>query len=165
VVGDPPAAATIAAPSAGAYSERIDRAPESRVSTESERLARRCFALVARGETDEVLELMHPHVEIVLRSMRPGEVLHGRDAVAGFMKWVADSFFETHPDVFRPIDGERIVVEGRMRWMDDERVLRDDPMIWALEFRDGLLFRSTPAHSVLEAEALLTAPPREDGRS
>ena len=57
-----------------------------------------------------------------------------------------------------PIDGERIVVEGRMRWMDEERVLRDDPMIWALEFRDGLLFRSTPAHSVLEAEALLAAP-------
>ena len=81
------------------------------------------------------------------------------------MKWVADRFFETHPDVFRPIDEERIVVEGRMRWMDDERVLRDDPMIWALEFRDGLLYRSTPAHSVLEAEALLTAPPREDGRS
>ena len=70
MVGDPPAAATIAAPSVGAYSERIDRAPVSGVSTESERLARRYFALVARGETDEVLELMHPHVEIVLRSMR-----------------------------------------------------------------------------------------------
>ena len=39
--------------------------------------------------------------------------------------------------------------------MDDERILRDDPMIWALEFRDGLLWRSTYAHSVLEAEALL----------
>ena len=163
MVGDPPAAATIAAPWVEAYSERIGRAPEIGVTRESERLARRCFALVARGETDEVLELMHPQVEIVLRSMRPGEVLRGRDAVAGFMKWIDESFFETHPDVFRPIDGERIVVEGRMRWMDEERVLRDDPMIWALEFRDGLLFRSTPAHSVLEAEALLAAPARADG--
>jgi hypothetical protein len=35
-------------------------------------------------------------------------------------------------------------------------------MIWALEFRDGLLYRSTPAHSVVEAEALLAAPTRED---
>jgi hypothetical protein len=112
-----------------------------------------------------VLELVHEDVEIVLRSMRPGEVLRGRDAVAGFLKWTSESFFETHPEVFLPIDGERIVVEGRLRWMDEERVLRDDPMIWALEFRDGLLYRSRPAHSVLEAEALLTAPPREDGRS
>ena len=64
-------------------------------------------------------------------------------------------FHESHADVFRPFDDERIVVEGRMRWMDDERVLRDDPVVWALEFRDGLLWRSTPAVTVLEAETLL----------
>jgi hypothetical protein len=112
-----------------------------------------------------MLDLVHPEVEIVLRSMRPGDVLRGRDDVAGFLKWVSESFFETHPEVFRPIDGERIVVEGRLRWMDEERVLRDDPIVWALEFRDGLLYRSRPAQSVLEAEALLIAPTRESGRS
>jgi hypothetical protein len=41
--------------------------------------------------------------------------------------------------------------------MDDERVLRDDPMIWALQFRDGLLFRSLSARSVIEAQAILAA--------
>jgi len=41
--------------------------------------------------------------------------------------------------------------------MDNERVLRDDPMIWALAFRDGLVWRSTPAYSVAEAEAILSA--------
>ncbi|MGH3109418.1 MAG: nuclear transport factor 2 family protein [Gaiellaceae bacterium] len=131
-------------------------------TTDSERLARRCFALLARGETDQMLDLMHPEVEIVVRSIRPGEVLRGRDAVADFFAELSRHFFETHPDVFQPLDGQRIVVEGRMRWMDEERVLRDDPIVWALEFRDGLLFRSTPAQSVLEAEALLAVAQRDD---
>jgi hypothetical protein len=96
-------------------------------------------------------------VEIVLRTVRPGEVLYGRDDVSGFLDYLSGHVFELHPEVFRPLDDERIVVEGRLRWMDENRVLRDDPLVWAFEFRDGLLFRSTPAHSVLEAEALLAA--------
>ena len=102
--------------------------------------------------------MVHPDVEIVLKSSA-GEVLHGREAVAVFLEETAARFHETHPDVFRPLDDQRIVVEGRMRWMDEERILRDDPVIWALEFRDGLLFRSTPVQSVLAAQALLSAPP------
>ena len=129
---------------------------------ESERLARRYFALFGRRETDKMLDLVHPDVEIVLKSTRPGEVLRGREAVVAFVEEIGGRFYESHPDVFRPIDDDRIVIEGRMRWMDDARILRDDPMIWALEFRDGLLFRSTPAQSVLEAEAILAAPLRED---
>jgi ketosteroid isomerase-like protein len=126
---------------------------------ESERLARRYFALFRRGETDRALELIHPDVELVLKST--GDVLRGREAVQEFIDEMGRRFYESHPDVFRPVDDDRIVVEGRMRWMDDDRVLRDDPMIWALEFRDGLLYRSTPAQSLLEAQSLLAARPRE----
>jgi ketosteroid isomerase-like protein len=125
---------------------------------ESERLAKRYFALFRRGEVDQMLELVHPDVVIVLKTS--GDVLRGRDEVAAFVDEIRGRFYETHADVFRPLDDERVVVEGRMRWMDDERILRDDPMIWALEFRDGLLYRSTPAQSFLEAQALLAAPPR-----
>lgn len=127
---------------------------------ESERLARRYFALLGRGETERVLELVHPEVEIVLKS-RPGDVLRGREAVAGFVEGATGRYNESHAEVFRPLDDDRIVVEGRIRWTDEEHVLRDDPMIWALEFRDGLLYRSIPAQSVLEAEGLL-AVPRDD---
>ena len=57
----------------------------------------------------------------------------------------------------------RIVVEGRMRWTDDDHVMRDTPIAWALEFRDGLLLRSFPAPSALEAESFLsTLPPEEE---
>ena len=127
---------------------------------DSERLARRYFALFRRGETAAVLDLVHPDVEIVLKSVRPGDVLRGREQVAEFVDEISGRFYESHPEVFRPLDDSRIIVEGRMRWMDESRVLRDDPMIWAIEFRDGLLYRSAPAQSVVEAEALLAGPRR-----
>ena len=57
--------------------------------------------------------------------------------------------------LFQPIDDERVVVEGRMRWIDDDRVIRDDPVIWAMEFRDGLLARFVPARTRVEAETIL----------
>jgi ketosteroid isomerase-like protein len=123
---------------------------------DSERLARRYFSLFRRGDTAGVLDLVHPDVEVVLKSVRPGEVLRGREQVAEFVDDISGRFYESHADVFRPLDDERIVVEGRMRWMDEQRVLRDDPMVWALEFRDGLLYRSAPAQSIVEAEALLS---------
>lgn len=106
-----------------------------------------------------MLELMHPEIEITLKTSRTGQVLRGRDEVEAFLADIVGKFYESHAEVFRPLDDERIVVEGRIRWMDDERVLRDDPMIWALEFRDGLLRRSTPAPTVLAAEATLAARP------
>jgi hypothetical protein len=123
---------------------------------DSERLARRYFSLFGRGETTAVLDLVHPGVEIVLKSVRPGEVLRGREQVAEFVEDVSGRFYESHADVFRPLDDEHVIVEGRLRWMDEQRVLRDDPMIWALEFREGLLYRSAHAQSIVEAEALLS---------
>jgi hypothetical protein len=85
-------------------------------------------------------------------------VLRGRNEVEPFIQNdLASPFNASHAEVFRPVDEQRIVVEGRTRWMDEHRVLRDDPVIWALEFRDGLLRRSTPAQTALEAESLLAA--------
>jgi hypothetical protein len=127
---------------------------------ESERLARRYFSVVRHGELDKLVALLHPDVEIVLKTSRTGDVLRGPQAVEEFVfSDVAGKFYESTAEVFRPLDDERIVVEGRIRWMDEKRVLRDDPMIWALEFRDGLLRRSTPAQTVVEAEALLASSP------
>ena len=125
-------------------------------STESERLARRFFALYQQGERATLLELMHPEIEWVLMTMRPGEVLRGRDEAQAFLDEIADEFIELVAEEFTPLDDERVVIEGRRRTIDDERVLRDDPMILAMVFRDGLLWRSSPAKSVAEAEAILS---------
>ena len=123
----------------------------------SERLARRYFALVEERDLEGLFELMHPEVEVILKSTRPGDMLRGREEVVAFAREQADQLVQTSIEVVRPLDDTRVIVEGRVRWLDENRVLRDDPVVWALEFREGLLRRSTPAQSVMEAKVILAA--------
>jgi hypothetical protein len=125
---------------------------------DSERLARRWFAAVASGEFEQLQELVHQDVQLVSK-IRTGAVVEGRDAVARFIREsIAPNLYEAVTEVFTALDGERVIIEGRMRWIDDDRVIRDDPVVWAMEFRDGLLLRFIPARSVLEAETILASP-------
>jgi ketosteroid isomerase-like protein len=124
---------------------------------ESERLTRRFFALLQQGENSKVVDLVHPEVEWVLMTIRPGQILRGRGETQAFLDEIADEFIELVVEECRPLDDDRVVVEGRRRSIDNDRVLRDDPMILAMVFRGGLLWRSTPAQSVAEAEAILSA--------
>ena len=123
----------------------------------SERLARRWFAAVQRGAFDELAELVHEDVELVSK-VRPGTIVRGRDEVVRFIQEeVAPNLFEASTEVLTPLDDTRVIVEGRLRWIDDERVIRDDPVIWAMEFRDELVLRFVAARTMLEAEAILAA--------
>jgi hypothetical protein len=125
---------------------------------DSERLARRWFAAVASAEFEQLQELVHQDVQLVSK-IRTGAVVEGRDDVARFIREsIAPNLYEAVTEVFTALDGERVIVEGRMRWIDDDRVIRDDPVVWAMEFRDGLLLRFIPARSVLEAETILASP-------
>lgn len=128
---------------------------------ESERLARRYFSLFSRGEVDELVETLHPEVELTLKT-KPGETLRGPEAVARYVGKMHSQFYEAVAEVFSPLDAERVVVEGRIRWADEDRVLRDDPIVLALQFRDGLLIRSIPAQTTLEAESILASLRDED---
>ena len=125
---------------------------------ESERLARLCFE--AGRDPDfprRFKELLHPEVAVALKT-QGGEWLHGGEAVGALLDQLAGApIYEAMDERYHAIDDERVVVEGRLRWMDDDRTLRDDPAIWAIEFRDGLLFRSIAVHSLAEAEAALSA--------
>lgn len=129
-------------------------------AAESELLARQYFSVLNTREYDKLLELVHPDIEAILK-VRPGDMLEGSEAVARFLHEVVAerSVFEAVVSEVHPLDDRRVVVEGRMRWMDEERVLRDDPVVWALEFEGGLLRRSIAGRSVTEAQALLTAMP------
>ncbi len=128
---------------------------------ESERLARQYFVLADGGADPRMLDIMHPDVEIVLRKPGGPRTLRGKDEVAAFLDEVPELYavYESVAETFDVVDDDRVVVEGRMRWMDDDRVLRDDSMFWALEFLHGLLFRLTPARSASEAHAALIAGP------
>lgn len=125
---------------------------------ESERLARLCFE--AGRDPDfprRFKELLHPDVVVAVKT-RAGEWLHGADAVKEFLDERASApVYEAADELYHPIDDERVVVEGRLRWMDEDRMLRDDPAIWAIEFRDGLLYRSIAVRSLAEAETVLSA--------
>jgi ketosteroid isomerase-like protein len=126
---------------------------------DSEHLARLYFRLARAGDSAGLIRILHPDVEISLKT-RGGTTLRGPAEVADHLLAVSESrsMVESSAEVFRVVDAERVIVEGRLRWMDDQRILRDDPVVWALEFRDGLLLRSTPTRSVGEAQAVLAAP-------
>ena len=104
--------------------------------------------------------MLHPEAVIELQAVQPGAHLRGRDEIVAFLQQeFARRLWETVVHVCTPIDESRVVAEGRIRWMDDERVMRDEARVWGLEFRNGLLLRSVPARSAVEAEALLAAAP------
>lgn len=107
---------------------------------------------------DRLVELVHEDVVLVSK-IQPGVVLEGRTEVVRFVEeTLAESLYEATTSTYQPLDDDRIVVEGRIRWIDEERVIRDDPVTWAMEFRDGLLVRFIPARTQVEAETILGAP-------
>lgn len=125
---------------------------------ESERLARRWWAVVTEAAFDRLGELVHEDV-VVVSKIRPGLVLEGRtEVIQHVQETLAGNLYEATTTAYFPIDDQRIVVEGRIRWIDEERVIRDDPVTWAMEFRDGLLARFIPARTQVEAETILAAP-------
>jgi hypothetical protein len=125
----------------------------------SERLARRWWALVDQRAFDQLGDLLHEEIVLVSK-IEPGVVLEGRDEVLRFVEErLANSLYEATTSAYFPLDEERIVVEGRVRWIDEDRVIRDDPVTWAMEFRDGLLVRFVPARTQVEAETILGMPP------
>ncbi|HEU4972385.1 MAG TPA: nuclear transport factor 2 family protein, partial [Gaiellaceae bacterium] len=139
-------------PVCGTHTPRISTVPDS---PSSELLARRWFAAVTRGAFDELAEFLHEDVELVSK-IRAGAVVHGREDVRSFItEAVTPNLYEATAEVYTPLDDERVIVEGRIRWIDEDRVIRDDPVVWALEFRDGLLLRFVAARTTLDAEAIL----------
>lgn len=124
----------------------------------SERLARHWWALVGERAFDQLGELLHEDV-VVVSKIQPGTVFEGRSDVLRYMlESLPDHLYEATTSAYHVIDDDRVVVEGRIRWIDEERVIRDDPVTWAMEFRDGLLVHFVPARTQVEAETILGAP-------
>ena len=104
---------------------------------------------------DQLGELVDPSIMLVSK-VRPGQVVEGKDDFVRFVQdTLANSLYEAVVSSYQALDDDRVVVEGRIRWIDDDRVIRDDPVTWAMEFRDGLLVRSIPARTLVEAETIL----------
>jgi hypothetical protein len=119
---------------------------------------RRFISLVNEREHAQALACCHPEVEAIAR-VPSRQVVRGIDELARFLREVIAerAMYEVTVASVRSLDDRRLIVESRMRWMDEDHVLRDDPVVWALELEEGLLRRSTPVRTVSEAEALLSA--------
>ena len=124
----------------------------------SEQLARRYFELFNAHSRDGLAELVHPDVVLELQAVELGRVLRGRDELLAFFaeQWNRRRW-DAVVHVIEAVDEDKAIVQGRVRWVDDERVLRDDSRVWALQFQGGLLLRSIPAGSIAEAQARLSA--------
>jgi hypothetical protein len=65
---------------------------------ESELLARRYVMLFSEGRVEELLEMLHPDVELGLKT-RPGEVLRGREVVAEYVA-ARDPLYQSVAEVY-----------------------------------------------------------------
>ena len=127
-------------------------------ATDLERLVRRYFAVFRLETLAELRELLAPDAVLGLIAVQPGMVLRGRDEIVAFLEQeFTRRLWETVVHACTPLDGSRALVEGRVRWIDDDHVMRDEARFWGVEFRDGLLWRSLPGRTATEAETLLSA--------
>ena len=50
-----------------------------------------------------------------------------------------------------PLDRDRVLIVGREQYQDTNQMLRDSPAAWIIEFKDGLIWRTTSFRSREEA--------------
>jgi hypothetical protein len=120
---------------------------------ESERLARQLFDRSQRGDQADSVPALHPEAEIA-PSYDPSSVVSRDDFVAHLQSGDEPRVVDATGHVYRPLDDERIIVEGRVR-VRQENGFADRSIVWALVFRDGLLYRSWAVKNVAQAETRL----------
>jgi ketosteroid isomerase-like protein len=89
------------------------------MSKENAEIVKRALAAWSERDVETATALCLPDVEIVpaFASAVEGRTFHGPDAVAEFFRSV-DSFFDsfsTESESVRPLDGDRVLVLGRVR--------------------------------------------------
>ena len=120
----------------------------------SERLARELFHRSASGQQAENLSRLHPEAQIV-PSYDASLAVSPADLEAHLMRGAEPAVMEARADKYTPVDDERVIVEGQVRIRRAGGGFDYRRTVWALMFRDGLLYRSWAVRSVGDAEARL----------
>jgi hypothetical protein len=123
---------------------------------ESERLARELFDRSASGHQAENLSSLHPEAQIA-PSYDAAITVSRADLEAHLMSEAEPAVMEARADKYTPVDDERIIVEGQVCVRRGGGGFDYRPTVWALIFRDGLLYRSWAVRSFRDAEARLAA--------
>jgi ketosteroid isomerase-like protein len=121
---------------------------------ESERLARVLFERSQRGAQAENLELLHPQAEIA-PSHDPSLILTADEVVAHLAGADEPRMMDARGRDYVALDDEQVIVEGDVRVRRVGGGFDYRETVWAIVFRDGLLYRSWCCGNVHEAEARL----------
>ena len=121
---------------------------------ESERLAREFFARSAEGHHERNLPFIHPEAEIA-PTHDPSVIVSLAEVAAHLQRDMEPRVLDARGDVFTPLDDARIIVEGNVRVTRPGGGFDAYPAVWAMVFRDGLLYRGWALRSVNEAERRL----------
>jgi ketosteroid isomerase-like protein len=118
---------------------------------QTEDLVLAIYGAYRRQDIDEVVAGMHP--DAVFKAVPSGVTYRGRDEIRRFFEDEIHSLAEFD---FRVVtvqeDGQRALLHGKNRIRDAGEV-RDAPIYWYAEVRDGMLHRLQPYAEISDATA------------
>ena len=120
----------------------------------AERLVRDLVEAIDAGRVDEILRLIHPGAELNPLSA-DGQTLRGPDGAARWLDGLRSRDAVLRHTVERTISlpGDHVVAVGRQQRFEPADGLKDRPVIWLLQFRDGRLWRGRVCPSLADAIA------------
>ena len=120
----------------------------------TEDLVRDLFDAIDAGRVDEILRVIHPGAELNPLSA-DGQTLRGPDGAARWLDGLRSRDAVLRHTVERTISlpGDHIIAVGRQQRFEPADGLKDRPVVWLMQFRDGRLWRGCVCPSVADAIA------------
>jgi ketosteroid isomerase-like protein len=115
---------------------------------------RELFDALEAGRVDEFLEVIHPAAELNPLAA-DGKTLRGPKDAARWLDRLRDRDAVLRHTVERTIalPGDHVIAVGRQQRFEPGEGLKDRPVVWLMQFRDGRLWRGHVCASVDEAMA------------
>lgn len=112
------------------------------------------FEAIDAGRVDEILRVIHPGAELNPLSA-DGQTLRGPDGAARWLDGLRSRDAVLRHTVERTISlpGDHIIAVGRQQRFEPADGLKDRPVVWLMQFRDGRLWRGCVCPSVADAIA------------
>ena len=124
----------------------------------TEDLVRDLFDAIDAGRVDEILRVIHPGAELNPLSA-DGQTLRGPEGAA---RWLAalrsrDAVLRHTVERTIALPGDHIIAVGRQQRFEPGDGVKDRPVVWLMQFRDGRLWRGCVCPSVADAIAQAAA--------
>jgi ketosteroid isomerase-like protein len=108
-------------------------------------------AAFERRDASRLAELVHP--DVVIHPVPSPTPLLGKTEVASYISSMERRAGAVSVTAVHELSNGAVLITGREQYQDTNGGLFDHPVVWIVEFRDGLIWRSC---SFLSHEAALT---------